>query len=70
MDYIVIIEPASDGSYSAYVPDLPGCVSCGDTREEVETMIREAIQVHLESLREHGDPVPAPNSQAIVVHAA
>ena len=58
MEYLVIIEPAEDGSFSAYVPDLPGCVSCGDTVEEVRGMIREAILLHLESLADHHEPIP------------
>ena len=70
MDYVVVIEPAADGSFSAYVPDLPGCVSCGDTVDEVRDLIREAITLHIESLRAHGEPVPAPAVQAITVHAA
>ncbi len=68
MDYLVIFEKAEDGTYSVYVPDLPGCVSSGDTFEEAERMIREAIQVHIESLRERGEPVPAPTSRAGIVH--
>ena len=70
MDYLVIIEKANGGSYSAYVPDLPGCVSCGDTREEVQQLIQEAIALHIESLRAHGEPVPEPSTTATVVHAA
>jgi predicted RNase H-like HicB family nuclease len=70
MDYVVVIEKAADGSYSAYVPDLPGCVSCGDTPEEAERMIEEAVQLHLESLRSHGEPVPPPTTTARIVHAA
>lgn len=52
MDYVVIIEKALDGSYSAYVPDLPGCISCGDTPDEVRQLIQEAISLHLELMRE------------------
>ena len=48
MDYLVVIEKAADGSYSAYVPDLPGCVSCGETSEEAKLLIREAIQLHID----------------------
>lgn len=70
MDYVVVIEKANDGSYSAYVPDLPGCVSCGDTEEEVRQMIEEAVTLHLESLRSHGDPIPPPTTKAWTVHAA
>jgi predicted RNase H-like HicB family nuclease len=70
MNYLVVIEPASDGSFSAYVPDLPGCVSCGDSESEVQSLIREAILLHVESLREHGEPVPMPSSKAVFVDAA
>ena len=69
MNYLVIIEQAADGSYSAYVPDLPGCVSCGDTMPEAEQAIREAITLHIESLRTHGEPIPRPTSKALTVHA-
>lgn len=70
MEYVVIIEKAADGSYSAYVPDLPGCVSCGDTVDEVKHLIEEAVRLHIESLREHGEPVPPPSTLASVIHAA
>lgn len=70
MDYTVVIESADDGSYSAYVPDLPGCVSCGDTPGQALDAIREAIQGHIQVLREHGEAVPKPRSIASVVHAA
>ena len=61
MRYGVVIEKA-DGNYSAYVPDLPGCVATGRTLEEVEREIREAIRFHIEGLREDGLPVPEPTS--------
>ena len=70
MDYLVVIEKAADGSYSAYVPDLPGCVSCGETSEEAKLLIREAIQLHIESLRHTGEPVPPPAATMDIVHAA
>jgi predicted RNase H-like HicB family nuclease len=70
MDYVVVIEKAEDGSYSAYVPDLPGCVACGDTRDEVAVSIQEAVRLHIDSLRSHGDPVPSPSTTTTVVHAA
>ncbi|MCC6446296.1 MAG: type II toxin-antitoxin system HicB family antitoxin, partial [Armatimonadetes bacterium] len=57
MRYAIVIEKA-DGNYSAYVPDLPGCVSTGHTIEEVEREIREAIRFHLQGLREDGLPIP------------
>ncbi|MHC4442349.1 MAG: type II toxin-antitoxin system HicB family antitoxin [Planctomycetota bacterium] len=70
MNYIVVIEKSSDGSYSAYVPDLPGCVSCGDTIEEVKDLIKGAVNLHIESLRRHGEPVPPPTATTDTVHAA
>jgi len=59
MRYAVVIEQAG-GNYSAYVPDLPGCVSTGDTVEEVEGNIREAIRFHLDGMREDGLEIPEP----------
>lgn len=70
MDYTVVIERAEDGSFSVYVPDLPGCVSCGDTTEEALQNIKEAISGHIATMREFGDPIPEPRSTAAVVHAA
>jgi predicted RNase H-like HicB family nuclease len=63
MRYAVVIEQA-DGNYSAYVPDLPGCVATGDTVASVEREIRDAIRFHIEGLKEDGLPVPAPTSLA------
>lgn len=70
MHYAVVIESADDGSYSVWVPDLPGCVSSGDTREEAMSNIAEAIRGHIETLRELGEPVPTPRSIAVQVKAA
>ncbi len=67
MDYVVIIERGEE-SFGAYVPDLPGCVAAGETREEVMHLIREAIEFHLEGLREDGLPVPPPSSSIELVH--
>ena len=67
MVYAVVIEKADDGTFSAYVPDLPGCVSCGDSLEELQNNIRQAIRLHIESLKSHGEPVPTPTSQACSV---
>jgi len=64
MKYLVVVEKA-DGNYSAYLPDLPGCVATGRTREEVEANIREAVRLHLEGLREDGLPVAEPAAFAI-----
>ncbi len=69
MDYWVIFEKAGDGSYSAYVPDLPGCVSCGDSFEEARQMIAEAITLHVAEMRKRGLPIPPATSRAAVVHA-
>ncbi|MHB8509885.1 MAG: type II toxin-antitoxin system HicB family antitoxin [Candidatus Dormibacteria bacterium] len=63
-EYLVIIEGDGD-SYSAYAPDLPGCVAAGDSAVEVERLMREAIALHLESLREHGEPVPGPGTAQV-----
>ena len=62
MRYAVVIEKA-EGNYGAYVPDLPGCVATGDTIEEVEREIQEAIEFHIEGLRADGLPVPEPSSR-------
>ncbi|MCC6340260.1 MAG: type II toxin-antitoxin system HicB family antitoxin [Acidimicrobiia bacterium] len=62
--YAVIIE-GRDDSFSAYVPDLPGCVATGASVDEVEAAIREAVGLHLESLRAHGEPVPEPVVAAV-----
>ena len=61
MRYAVVIERA-EGNYSAYVPDLPGCVATGFTLEEVEREIREAVAFHIEGIKEDGLPVPQPTS--------
>lgn len=61
MEYMVVIEQGEE-SYGAYVPDLPGCVAVGDTREEVLALIQEAIVLHLEMLRDDGLPIPRPHS--------
>ena len=62
MRYAVVIEKA-ENNYSAYVPDLPGCVATGATVEETEHLLREAIELHLIGLREDGLPIPQPISQ-------
>lgn len=59
-EFDVVLEPQPEGGYTAYVPDLPGCVSEGDTREEALEMIKEAIEGYLESLAAHSDPLPPP----------
>jgi len=66
MNFVVIIEKGPN-NFSAYVPDLPGCTSAGYTYEETLENIREAIQGHLEVMREYGDPIPQPASEAVLV---
>ena len=66
MRYMVVLEQGPT-SYGAYVPDLPGCVAAGESEEEVLQLIQEAIEFHLEGLREEGSPVPEPNSFSRVV---
>jgi predicted RNase H-like HicB family nuclease len=70
MEYVVVIERASDGGFAAYVPDLPGCVVCGATVEEATELIREAVALHVESLRAHGEAVPPPSARTTTVRAA
>jgi predicted RNase H-like HicB family nuclease len=69
MRYAVVIEHAED-NYSAYVPDLPGCVATGASVAEVEAEIRDAIVFHLEGMREDGIPIPAPSSHVEYVEIA
>ncbi len=69
MRYAVVIEQAGD-SYSAYVPDLPGCIATGETVAEVESNIREAIEFHIDGLKEDGERVPPPSSQVEYVEVA
>ena len=61
MKYAVVFEKGSTG-YGAYVPDLPGCVAVGKSLARVQRLIREAVELHLESLREHGERVPQPTT--------
>ena len=68
MRYAVVIE-WGEHNYSAYVPDLPGCIATGRTVEEVTQLIREAIALHLEGLREDGDPIPEPTTLCAYVDA-
>jgi predicted RNase H-like HicB family nuclease len=64
--YLIVIEQTSS-SYSGYSPDLPGCVSTGKTRDEVEKHMREAIEFHIDGLREEGFPVPEPQASSAYV---
>ena len=69
MRYAIVIEKA-EGNFSAYVPDLPGCIAPGATVEEVESQIREAIEFHLGGMREDGTPIPPPGSRVEYVDIA
>lgn len=69
MRYAVVIEKA-EHNYSAYVPDLPGCVATGSSIAEVEQQLREAIEFHLEGLREDGSAIPTPSSQVEYIDVA
>jgi len=67
MRYYVIYEPAGDGGWGAYPPELPGVGVVGETREEARTLVRQAIEMHLESLRADGSPIPEPAGEFIEV---
>lgn len=69
MRYAIVIEKG-EGNYSAYVPDLPGCVAVGDTIEETQREIQEAIEFHLDGLRADGLPIPEPSSRVEYVEVA
>jgi predicted RNase H-like HicB family nuclease len=68
-EYTVIIQQAGD-NYSAYVPDLPGCIAAGDTIEETEQLIREAIELHIEGIHEDGEEIPEPTAKIIKISIA
>jgi predicted RNase H-like HicB family nuclease len=67
--YLIVIEQTTTG-FSAYSPDVPGCVSTGRTRDEVEAAMRAAIEFHLDGLREDGAPIPKPSASAAYVDVA
>jgi predicted RNase H-like HicB family nuclease len=72
MQYAVVIEKSPTG-YGAYVPDLPGCIAVAETETEVQELIREAIEFHLDGMREDGEPIPEPAARVAYVevpHAA
>lgn len=66
MQYLVVIEQGPT-SFGAYVPDLPGCIAAAHTREEVSTLIQEAIEFHIEDLKSQGQQVPSPHSSGELV---
>jgi len=69
MKYAVVIEKG-ESSYGAYVPDLPGCVATAETREEALKLIHEAIEFHIQGLKEDGDVIPEPTSSIEIVEVA
>jgi predicted RNase H-like HicB family nuclease len=69
MKYAVVIEKAG-ANFSAYVPDLPGCIATGGSMEEIEAQIREAIEFHLEGMQEDGEVIPEPSSSVEYVVVA
>ena len=70
MKFVYVIEKAADGSYSAYVPDLPGCTNSADTLDEIRRSIKDAVDSYLDSLRQHHEPIPSPSSVVETVDAA
>jgi predicted RNase H-like HicB family nuclease len=68
-EYTIIIEDAGS-NFAAFAPDVPGCVAAADTIEQTRQLMQEALALHLEMLREMGEPVPAPHARAAVVHVA
>lgn len=69
MRYLVVVEEGPT-SFGAYVPDLPGCIAAGESREEVLSLIREAIEFHIEGLKEEGRMLPPPHSSSAFVEIA
>ncbi len=69
MQYLVVIEK-SKNNYSAYVPDLPGCVATGATKQDAEKNITAAIAFHLDGMREDGDSIPRPSSDSVYIEAS
>lgn len=67
--YLIIIEKTATG-FSSYSPDLPGCVSTGETREAIERNMKEAIEFHLEGMQEEGYPIPEPSSESAYLEVA
>ena len=66
-EFTAIYEWAGE-NYSAYMPDLPGCIACGDTLEETEELMKEAIELYIETLRDDGQPIPEPTTKATALY--
>lgn len=66
MKYLVVVE-TTDTGFSAYSPDVPGCIATGETREDVEATMQEALAFHLNGLREDGLPIPEPSAESVFV---
>ena len=66
MRYMVVVE-RGENSWGVHVPDLPGCVAVGETREEALQLVREAIELHIDGLKQDGFPVPTPSSEGVFV---
>jgi predicted RNase H-like HicB family nuclease len=69
MKYLIILEETKTG-YSAYAPDLPGCVAAGESAEDTEELMRQAIEFHLEGMQADGKPIPVPRTRAAFVEVA
>ncbi len=69
MQYLVVVEKGENG-YGAHVPDLPGCIAAAETKDEVVRLIREAVEFHIEGLREKGDAVPRPSSVPEIIEVS
>lgn len=69
MRYLAVLEPTTTG-YSAYLPDLPGCVAAGETEEETLDLLRRAVALHLDGMREDGQGVPPPRAEAHILEVA
>jgi len=69
MKYTVVIEPTRTG-FSAYIPDLPGCIAAGATRDETLELLREGAEMHIEAMREDGETIPEPGAAVDVIEVA
>ncbi len=68
-EFEVVLQPEAEGGFSVFVPQLPGCASQGETKEEALAMVKEAIEGYLESLEAHGDPIPEVEIERVTVGA-